>query len=129
MIAAPAVVYLTASGFAADADKFALTVTLVRICFPYILFISLVSFAAGLLNTYGSFKAPAFTPVLLNLSLHRASRSWSRRTSTRPVLALAWAVFFGGIAQLAFQIPFLARIGMLPRAALGPARRGRACAS
>src|SRR5471032_2546099 len=66
IVAAPAVVYLSASGFAKDADKFALAVTLLRICFPYILFISLVSFAAGLLNTYGSFKVPAFTPVPLN---------------------------------------------------------------
>ncbi|HET7546346.1 MAG TPA: lipid II flippase MurJ, partial [Usitatibacter sp.] len=68
MIAAPAVVWLSASGFAADPDKFALTAQLVRICFPYILFVSLVSFAAGVLNTWGAFKAPAFTPVLLNLS-------------------------------------------------------------
>src|SRR5512132_29871 len=62
IVAAPAVVYLTASGFASDAEKFGLTVTMVRICFPYILFVSLVSFCAGILNTYGSFKAPAFTP-------------------------------------------------------------------
>src|SRR5256885_6442683 len=62
ILAAPLIVYLSAYGFAKDAEKFALTVTLVRICFPYILFVSLVSFAAGLLNTYGSFKAPAFTP-------------------------------------------------------------------
>src|SRR5207253_322851 len=57
---APAIVYLSAGGFAKDADKFALTVTMVRICFPYILFVSLVSFCAGLLNTYGAFKGPAF---------------------------------------------------------------------
>ena len=50
IVAAPLVVYATASGFAKDADKFALTVAMVRICFPYILFISLVSFASGLLN-------------------------------------------------------------------------------
>ena len=112
VIAAPAIVYLSASGFAKDADKFALTVTMVRICFPYILFISLVSFASGLLNTYGSFKAPAFTPVLLNLSFIGFAL-WAAPHFERPIVALAWAVFVGGIAQLLFQIPFLKRIGML----------------
>jgi putative peptidoglycan lipid II flippase len=112
IVAAPVIVYATASGFAADADKFALTVAMTRICFPYILFISLVSFASGLLNTYGAFKAPAFTPVLLNLSFIGFAL-WAAPHFERPVIALAWAVFFGGLAQLLFQIPFLRRIGML----------------
>jgi putative peptidoglycan lipid II flippase len=123
VVAAPAVVYLSASGFAADADKFALTTTMVRICFPYILFISLVSFGAGVLNTYGAFKAPAFTPVLLNLCFIGFALLVAPRMD-RPVLALAWAVFFGGLAQLVFQVPFLARIGMLPRPAWDPRDAG-----
>ena len=112
IVAAPAIVYLSAAGFAQDGDKFALTVTMVRICFPYILFISLVSFAAGLLNTFGAFKAPAFTPVLLNLSFI-AFALFVAPHFERPIVALAWAVFFGGLAQLLFQLPFLKRIGML----------------
>ena len=114
VIAAPAVVWLTASGFAQDAEKFGLTVTMLRICFPYILFVSLVSFAGGILNTYGAFKAPAFTPVLLNLSFI-ACAIWLAPRLQQPVMALAWAVFLGGVAQLAFQLPFLKRIAMLPR--------------
>src|SRR5690242_2275394 len=51
VVAAPLVVYATAYGFAADPDKFSLTVQMVRIAFPYIFFISLVSFASGILNT------------------------------------------------------------------------------
>lgn len=123
VIAAPAVVYLTAAGFAQDADKFALTTTMLRICFPYILFVSLVSFCAGILNTYGSFKAPAFTPVLLNLSFIACALLVAPHLE-KPVVALAWGVFFGGIAQLLFQIPFLRRIRMLPRPRWTPRDEG-----
>ncbi len=114
VIAAPVVVWLSAAGFAKDADKFSLTVTMLRICFPYILFVSLVSFCSGILNTYGAFKAPAFTPVLLNVSFI-ACAIWLAPHMERPIVAVAWAVFIGGIAQLAFQVPFLKRVGMLPR--------------
>jgi putative peptidoglycan lipid II flippase len=114
IIAAPALVYLMSAGFAKDPDKFALTVAMLRICFPYILFVSLVSFSAGLLNTWGRFKVPAFTPVLLNLSFIAFALLVAPHME-RPIMALAWAVFFGGVAQLVFQIPFLKQIGMLPR--------------
>lgn len=123
IIAAPVVVYVSAAGFAKDADKFALAVTMVRICFPYILFVSLVSFSAGLLNTYGAFKAPAFTPVLLNLSFIAFALLVAPRMD-RPIIALAWAVFAGGVAQLLFQIPFLRHIGMLPRPRWDPRDEG-----
>jgi putative peptidoglycan lipid II flippase len=120
----PALVYVIGSGFARDADKFDLTVTMLRICFPYILFVSLVAFAAGILNTYGRFKAPAFTPVLLNLSFIAFALLLAPRLE-QPVIALAWAVFAGGVAQLAFQIPFLRPHRHAGAAALGAARRGR----
>ena len=119
VIAAPVLVYLTAAGFAQDAGKFALTSAMLRVCFPYILFVSLVSFSAGILNTYGSFKAPAFTPVLLNVSFI-ACALWLAPRLEQPVMALAWAVFAGGIAQLLFQIPFLRRVRMLPRPRWAP---------
>jgi len=82
-----------------------------------------VSFCSGLLNTYGAFKAPAFTPVLLNLSFIGFAL-WVAPHLERPVVALAWAVFFGGIAQLVFQLPFLKRIGMLPRPRWDPKDEG-----
>ena len=119
VVAAPLVVHLTAGGFSSDAEKFGLTVAMLRICFPYIFFVSLVSLSAGILNTYGSFKAPAFTPVLLNLSFI-AFALWVAPHLEKPIVALAWAVFFGGLAQLLFQVPFLQRIGMLPRPRWAP---------
>ena len=123
VIAAPALVYAIGTGFARDREKFDLTVAMLRICFPYILFMSLVAFSAALLNTYGRFKAPAFTPVLLNLSFIAFILLGVERFE-RPVMALAWAVFFGGLAQLAFQLPFLRAIGMLPRLAWAPRDAG-----
>ena len=123
VLAAPLVVYAMASGFAADAGKFGLTVAMVRICFPYIFFISLVSFCSGMLNTYGAFKAPAFTPVLLNLTFI-AFALWVAPHLEQPVMALAWAVFVGGALQLAFQFPLLKRMGIWPRPRWDPKDEG-----
>lgn len=117
MLAAPYVVYVSAPGFAADADKFALTVELTRITFPYIFFMSLVALAGGILNTWSRFAIPAFTPVLLNLTFIVVAL-FAAPWFTPPVLALGWAVFVGGALQLAFQIPHLKRIDMLPRFSL-----------
>ncbi len=114
VIAAPVLVTLTASGFAKDAGKFDLTVQMVRVTFPYIFFISLVSCAAGILNTYSRFKVPAFTPVLLNIAVI-ATALWAAPYFDPPVKALAWGTLLGGVLQLAFQFPALKRIGMLPR--------------
>ncbi len=114
IVAAPLIIYISAPGFSGDIEKFSLTVTLLRITFPYILFISLVALAGGILNTYSQFSVPAFTPVLLNLSFIGCSL-WVVPYVNPPVLALAWAVFLGGILQLLFQIPYLIRIKRMPR--------------
>ena len=114
VLAAPLIIYVTAPGFAATPDKFGLTVDLLRITFPYIFFISLTALAGGILNTYSRFSVPAITPVLLNLSFIGFAL-WGAPYFDPPVKALAWAVFAGGVAQLALQVPFLARLGLLPR--------------
>ena len=114
MLAAPAVVYISAPGFVDEPEKFKITVNLLRIIFPYIFFISLVSLAGGILNTYSKFSVPAFTPTLLNISFIVGALFFAPYFDP-PIKVLAWAVFAGGILQLAFQIPFLMKIGMLPR--------------
>src|SRR5688572_8657695 len=114
MAAAPIIVYLTAPGFAADPGKFALTAQLLRITFPYIVFISLVALSAGILNTWSRFSVPALTPSLLNVAFIVGAVFFAERFDP-PVLVLAWAVFAGGLLQLAFQVPFLVRLGLMPR--------------
>jgi putative peptidoglycan lipid II flippase len=111
---APWLIYISAPGFVSDPEKFNLTVNLLQITFPYIFFISLVSMAGGILNTYGKFVVPAFTPVWLNISFILAALYFSDLFE-EPITVLAWAVFFGGALQLFFQIPFLKKMGFLPK--------------
>lgn len=114
IIAAPVLVMVLAPGFYAEPAKYDLTVNMLRVMFPYLLFVSLVSLAGGILNSHGRFGAAAFTPVLLNLTLIGAAL-WLAPLFPEPVMGLAVGVFIAGVAQLLFQIPFLKRIGMLPR--------------
>ncbi|WP_295452081.1 murein biosynthesis integral membrane protein MurJ [uncultured Thiodictyon sp.] len=114
ILAAPLLVLVFAPGFADAPDQRDLTVAMLRLTFPYVLFISLTAFAGGILNTYERFGVPAFTPVLLNLTLIGCAL-WLAPRMTAPITALAWGVLIAGIAQLAFQLPFLARLGLLPR--------------
>lgn len=112
MIFAGTVIWLTAGGFTHDPAKFDLTVELLRITFPYILFISLASMIGGVLNTWGLFSIPSFTPTILNL-VFIIFVVFLRVHFNPPILTLAWATFVGGILQLCFQIPFLKKIDML----------------
>ncbi len=114
MLAAPLLVSVFAPGFLKDPLKFHLAAEMLRVTFPYILFISLTAFAGGILNSYGRFGVPAFTPVMLNLSLI-GTALWLAPHMRQPITALAWGVFIAGVVQLAFQAPFLARLGLLPR--------------
>ncbi len=114
VLAAPFIVMVLAPGFVEDPQKFALTVDMLRIVFPYIFFISLVAMAAGILNTYRRFGVAEFTSVLLNLSLIVAAL-WLAPYLDPPARALAWGGLIAGVVQLGFQFPFLSRLQLLPR--------------
>jgi putative peptidoglycan lipid II flippase len=114
VLAAPLLVTVFAPGFWQQPDKLALTTELLRITFPYLGFISLTAFAGALLNAHDRFAVAAFTPVLLNLSLIGAAL-FATSLFEEPVVALAWGVFVAGLAQLLFQLPFLARLNLLVR--------------
>ena len=111
--------------FAQTPGKVELTAELIRIVFPYILFVSLVSLAGGVLNVYRRFAIPAFTPVLLNLSIIGAALFLAPYFDP-PIKALAWGVLIGGVAQLAFQIRAARANRDAAASALRLARRGRA---
>ena len=118
ILLAPAIIFVSAPGFNADAAKFELTVAMLRVTFPYIVFISLVSLAGGILNTWSRFAIPALTPSLLNLTFIFGAL-FAAPYFEPPAMVLAWSVFIGGALQLAFQVPALLRIGMLPRPRFG----------
>lgn len=123
VLAAPAVMSVFAPGFGADPAKLELATQMLRITFPYALFISLASLAGGILNTWQRFAVPALTPVLMNLAMIAAAL-WLAPLLQVPIMALAWGVFAAGILQLAFQLPALARLGLLPRPRWGVAHAG-----
>ena len=112
VMASPWIIMGLAPGFIDEPEKFDLTVAMLRITFPYLMFISLVAMAAGILNTRGKFAAAAFTPVFLNLCLIGAVL-WLTPMMDKPVMGLAWGVFIAGVVQLGFQLPFLKQVGML----------------
>ena len=115
ILAAPLLIMVFAPGFAMDGDPRAdVAGDLLRITFPYVLFISLTAMAGSMFNALGRFALPAITPALLNLSLI-AAVLWLAPRLEQPVYALAWGVFVAGILQLAIQLPWLHRQGLLPR--------------
>ncbi len=114
VFAAPLFIMLFAPGFLGDSEKFALSSDMLRITFPYIFFIALTAFAGAILNAYGRFAVPAFTPVLLNICLISAALWWSP-SFQQPIIALAWGVLIAGLAQFLFQLPFLAKLHLLPK--------------
>ncbi|KCB21283.1 murein biosynthesis integral membrane protein MurJ [Bordetella hinzii] len=116
ILAAPWVVTAMASGLrdSARATEFGAAVWMTRVMFPYILCMSLVAFASGVLNTWRKFAVPAFTPVLLNLSMIAAA-IWLAPRMEVPIYALAIGVMAGGVAQLVIQWAALARLGLTPR--------------
>ena len=112
--AAPLVAWPIAYGFTDEPAKFALFVDMLRITFPYLFLISMTAFAGSILNSYDRFAVPAITPSLLNVSLIGSALILSPYFD-QPEIALAWGVMIAGISQFLFQLPFLARMSLLPK--------------
>lgn len=120
-VGAGGLTWLAGYGFAAYPEKFELAVSLTRAMFPYVLFISLTALAMGLLNSAGFFFAPAFAPVLLNLSIIFCAVGLYTvlpNYGINPIYALAAGVLLGGVGQVALQLPPLRKSGLLVRPSL-----------
>jgi putative peptidoglycan lipid II flippase len=118
VIGAPLLILVIATGFEGG-PAYESSVIMTRIMFPYIGLISMVSLSAGILNTFGRFAIPAFTPVLLNLALI-GSAIFLAPHLDQPIYALSIGVLLGGFLQLAIQVPALSRLGLLPKVGLLP---------
>ena len=123
VVAAPVLVFVFAPGFSADNGRFALTAEMLRFTFPYVLFVSLTALAGSVLNAHRRFAVAAFTPVLLNVTMI-VFAGFVGPLLDNPGLGLALGVFVAGVVQLAFQLPFLWRIDLLPRPRWGWAHEG-----
>lgn len=118
IVAAPLLSIPIAWGFRDEPGKFDMFVDMLQITFPYLLFISLAAFAGAILNSYDRFAMPALTPALLNVALIGFA-VYVSPLMVRPEMALAWGVLVAGLAQFVFQLPFLARLRLLPIPVLG----------
>ncbi len=115
VIGSPVLVSIFGPGFIDKPKEFELASLLLKITFPYILFISLTAFSGSVLNSVGKFAVPAFTPVFLNLSMISAAIMVSPALPDKTAMAFAWGIFIAGILQLMFQLPFLWKEGLLIR--------------
>ena len=99
LIFAPEVTMLFSPGALDEPKKFTLTVELLRLTFPFLLFVSLTALSGGALNSFHRFGLPALTPVILNLCMI-AGALWLSKWLQTPILALGWAILAAGILQL-----------------------------
>lgn len=111
MLTMPWITILMAPGFDADPEKFAATVELSRITFPYLLLVSITSLMVGMLNSMDKFAAGAANPILLNLSFIIGMGFFAERAET-PAHAAAWAVFAAGVSQVLMMMWCIRRRGM-----------------
>lgn len=117
VVVSPLIIALFAPGFwwgDGPNEKFWLAADMLRLTYPYLFFISLTAFAGGILNSHNKFAVPAFTPVLLNVSMIACAIFLAPQMDV-PIVALAWGVLIAGIVQFTFQIPYLMQLKLLPK--------------
>lgn len=116
MLLSPWITVAVAPGFLGDPEKYSLAVDLMRWTFPYLLLVSVVAWAMGVLNAEQRFAAPAAAPVFLNVGIILAVLLLADGMA-RPIMAIAWGVLAGGIVQVLLQGPSLrqAHIPWWPR--------------
>lgn len=114
IIFTPEIVSLLAPGFVKDPQKFATTVTMTRIMFPFLMAISWAAIAMGVLNSAGEFFIPAIAPVFLNLAMIAAG--WTicplaKSLDAPAITGMAIGAMLGGALQFLVQLPALYKHG------------------
>ncbi|MGH8323644.1 MAG: murein biosynthesis integral membrane protein MurJ, partial [Steroidobacteraceae bacterium] len=112
LLCAPQLALVFAPGALDEPYKLALTVDLLRLTFPYLLFVSLTALCGGVLNSFHRFALPALAPVILNLCMI-VGALWLAPRLQVPILALGWAVLAAGVLQLLFLLPALHGLNLL----------------
>ncbi len=123
VLAAPLMVFIIASGLKRFPEGYAATVTMTRWIFPYIGFMSMTAFAAGVLNTWRKFAVPAAAPIFLNITMITAAWLGAplfKQWGIQPIYALCVGVMVGGVLQLGTQLIGLHRLNLLPRIGTTP---------
>ena len=118
VIAAPVIFFIFAPGFGEHSVRALLATEMLRLTFPFLMLVSMTAMAGAILNTYGYFGVPAFTPVLLNICMILAALYLSPHLE-QPVVGLAWGVLIAGIVQFLFQVPFLYHRRLLVKPKMG----------
>ena len=113
LLVTPAFIFIFAPGFYSEPIKNELATDILRITFPYLLFVSLVAFSGSIMNTYGKFSVPALTPVFYNLTLV-VTAVWIAPLYEVPIYAIAWGMFAAGCIQLLIQIYPLLKLKLFP---------------
>ncbi|HST28428.1 MAG TPA: murein biosynthesis integral membrane protein MurJ [Rudaea sp.] len=112
LIFAPQLALTFAPGALEEPDKLGLTTDLLRLTFPFLLFVSLTALAGGVLNSFHRFALPALAPVILNICMI-AGALWLAPRLQVPILSLGWAVLVAGVLQLLFLLPALRGLNLL----------------
>jgi len=123
VIGAPILVLIFASGFKVAGTQYEQAVQMLRLTFPYLFFISLTALFSGVLNSYGKFAIPAITQVVMNV-LMIFFTAYLAAGSKNPGMVMSAGVFISGLAQLLFQLPSVARLGLLSWPKWRPAMEG-----
>lgn len=115
IFAAPLLLNFLAPGFSPSSYTFSLSVLLFRMMMPYTVFVALLAVCMGVLNAAGRFFAPAFAPVVLNLTIILFTM-WFAGCFHPPVLAVAAGVSAGGFLQLCLLVPAIRKSGWFSNA-------------
>lgn len=114
VLLAPFLVTIFAPGYATDSDPARLNYAsdFLRVTFPYLFFISMTAFCGAVLNGFGYYAAPAFSPVWLNISMIGGAWYLSGYFDIG-VWGLVWGVLIAGVLQNVFLLPFMYRNNFL----------------